>query len=117
MVARSEDALLGGGCSLDDDDRYKLCDPLTLQCPQCAHKFAFRGVASLCSASASASRSPLECPQCPRENEQGTDAMVTPVKSAPVLQAAGGSPGVLTGAMLSNQVGGRRGKGQPTCER
>ena len=121
-----EDALLGGGCSLDDDDRYKLCDALTLQCPTCSHKFPFQGVSSLLKPAAAAAAaaggpppSPLACPQCPAAaaaaaatggGAEATEAeadvsMVTPVKSAlAAAPPAAASPGVLSAAMLSNQV-------------
>eukprot|EP00899_Mesostigma_viride_P010487 jgi/Mesvir1/1943/Mv22962-RA.2 len=86
-----EDAMLSTGASLDDDERFKTCDPLILRCPSCRQGFAFAGVRAVTGGQQDAD-SLLACPHCcgRRAAKDGGDA---------ALQA-----GVVTAAMLANQV-------------
>jgi DNA polymerase alpha subunit A len=101
-----EDALLGGGCSLDDEDRYKLCEPLMLQCPKCVERFEFKGAASLVASITSAAPSVpdlLACPKCAAVRAMADPELLmkTPVKPA---EAVAYQSGKLSGPMLANQV-------------
>eukprot|EP00850_Spirogloea_muscicola_P002464 SM000009S23593 [mRNA] locus=s9:972011:982036:- [translate_table: standard] len=100
-----EDALLTSAASLDDDERYRHCEPLELVCPRCSLKFPFTtspppsSSSSSCPAhldssngspvtplpgrvDASSSCSPLRCPRCPADHASGPPTMLSPAMLA-----------------------------------
>ncbi|KAH7429421.1 hypothetical protein KP509_09G047200 [Ceratopteris richardii] len=43
-LVQKEEALVSASAILDDDDRYRHCDPLSLICPSCLNRYDFPGI-------------------------------------------------------------------------
>lgn len=83
-----DSARLTSASMLEDDDRYKLCEPLELVCAQCYKKYVFPGVTEILSliatpkgtsSPAAACPDPLMCDQC---NQSGGLNRVSPAMLA-----------------------------------
>lgn len=65
MTLDTDSARLTSASMLEDDDRYKLCEPLELVCAQCFKKYAFTGVSEILAARATPNETPSTSAACP----------------------------------------------------
>ncbi|KAI5077505.1 hypothetical protein GOP47_0007329 [Adiantum capillus-veneris] len=83
-LVQKDEALVSASAILDDDDRYRHCDPLTLSCPSCTDRYSFPGIVHIAertkdveddeskSDSTLLPEDYLQCPKCrSTENFQG----------------------------------------------
>ncbi|KAG0614550.1 hypothetical protein M758_6G185500 [Ceratodon purpureus] len=61
----TDSARLTSASMLEDDDRYKLCEPLELVCAQCYKKYAFAGISEILAARATSNETPSTSAACP----------------------------------------------------
>ncbi|MCO5579179.1 hypothetical protein L7F22_033032 [Adiantum nelumboides] len=86
-LLQKDEALVSAAAILDDDDRYRHCDPLNLICPSCSDCYSFPGLVQVAeltkdahsdelkSASSLLPEDYLQCPKCRNtDNFQGLSA-------------------------------------------